>query len=160
MTRAPGFPRPERISFGRASHAASLSAFAGSAISAVLFCGLTILWTGLRGWSLMEIAYLPVLVIMAGTLGSLAALPASLMLGAPILWFWGTRISARPRLYGLVLALVGAVAGWAIFGPFLGGGLGVVTALARYACPLFGAVVAGLHPVILAWIARGNPPAF
>lgn len=60
--------------------------------------------------------------------------------------------------YGRTLAVVGAVAGWAAYEPFFSGGLGAISNPARYACPLFGAIVAGLHPVILGWIGRGNEP--
>lgn len=158
MTRAPGFPRPERISFGRALHAASLSAFAGSAISAVLFCVVTVILVGLRGWSPIELAYLPILAIMAAIFGSLVALPTSLVLGVPVLWLWGRRIATRPRLYALFLALIGAGVGWAVYEPFFSGDIGVISKPARYACPLFGAVVAGLHPIGLAFQHLGEAP--
>jgi hypothetical protein len=144
----------ERTRFGIALHAASLSAFAGSAISAILLCGVMIL-DGSQVRSLTDAAFLPIVGFIAGLLGLIVALPASLLIGAPLLWIGGSAMQVQPRRYALLLASVGALAGWATYGPFFSGGLGAISKPARYACPLFGAVVAGLRPFILAWIARG-----
>jgi hypothetical protein len=144
----------ERPRFGRALHTASLSAFAGSAISAVLLCGVMIL-DGSQVRSATDAAFLPIAAFIAGLIGLIVALPASLLIGAPLLWVAGVAIQVRPRRYALLLSLVGALVGWAAYEPFFSGDIGAISGPARYACPLFGAVVAGLHPVILAWIDRG-----
>jgi len=148
----------ERPRFGRALHTASLSAFAGSAISAVLLCGVMIL-DGSQVRSATDAAFLPVAAFMAGLIGLIVALPASLLIGAPLLWATGAAIQVRPRRYALLFALIGCVTGWAAYQPFFSGEIGAISGPARYACPLFGAVVAGLHPIILAWIARGKVTA-
>lgn len=146
----------DRIGLDRALYAASLSALAGSATSAVMLCGVMIL-DGSQVRSATDAAFLPIVGFIAGLLGLIAALPASLLIGAPLLWAAGAAMQVRPRPFALLLALFGALVGWAAYDPFSSDGLGAISEPARYACPLFGAVVAGLHPAVLAWIARADP---
>lgn len=153
-------PHPRRL--GKAVHAASLSAFLGSVLSAALLC------VGMCGvliidepqvLSAADILVLPVVAFIAGVFGLIASLPAALVLGAPVLWFWSASMQAYPKPNSVLLALVGGVAGWAMYQRFFSGDLDAISRMAQFACPLFGTIVGGLHPLLFAWIGEGGQPA-
>ena len=101
-------------------------------------------------------ATIPGIGIIAGILGFIAAFPTALILGTPIVWLWGRRFAASPILSSILLAVIGAGLGRWMFFLFFNSGLGAFIDPARYACPIFGAVVAGLHPILAAWLYQGK----
>lgn len=131
--------------------AAGFAAVAGSFLSTILFCFyVAIMTTGAR--SAADYAAIPGIGIIAGTLGLVTAFPTALVLGTPIVWLWGRRFAASPILPSVLLAVIGAGLGRWMFFLFFNSGLGAFIDPARYACPIFGAVVAGLHPMLTAWL--------
>jgi hypothetical protein len=138
--------------------AAGFAAVAGSFLSTILFClYIAVNMTG--GRSAAGYATIPGIGIIAGILGFIAALPTALILGIPIVWLWGRRFAASPILSSILLAVIGAGLGRWMFFLFFDSGLGAFIDPARYACPTFGAVVAGLHPILAAWLYQDKDGA-
>lgn len=128
---------------------AVFSAVAGSLISAILFC-LYLAISIDAAHNAADYAFIPGIGIIAGILGFIAAFPTALILGTPIVWLWGQRFVASPILSSILLAVIGAGLGCWMFLMFFNSGLGAFIDPAKYACPIFGAVVASLHPILAA----------
>jgi hypothetical protein len=130
---------------------AGIAAIAGSFFSTILFCLYTAI--NMAGFhSAADYLTIPGIGIIAGILGFMAALPTALILGTPIVWLWGRQFSTSPILSAVLLTVIGAGLGRLMFFLFFNDGLGAFIEPARYACPIFGAVVASLHPILAAWL--------
>lgn len=134
---------------------AGFSAVVGSFVSAIIFCLYTIICTtGVR--SAADFAIIPGIGFMAGILGFIAALPTAMALGIPIVWLLGRQFAGSPIVSSILLGLFGGFLGRWMFVQFFNDGLGVFIDTSRYACPIFGAVVAGCHPVFASRLYRDN----
>ncbi|WP_207095688.1 hypothetical protein [Novosphingobium sp. PY1] len=139
---------------GRALATSFLSAIAGSVLSTALLCAfLTVRSLGPSSTGLVALL---ILGIMSFFMGLLFAIPAALLIGAPLTWAIGDSVSSsKATITAPAFALIGALVGWGVF-VAVGDDTSGIAQIAKIACPLYGAVVAGLHPIVARWLAKST----
>ena len=129
---------------GRGLLSAVLASIFGCGLGAILFC-IVLIATGDLTHPLDSIVIVPFI----GLFGWFFALPASLLIGAPLIWSFGNRFVSASVPWSIALAVVGGIFG-ALFGSIVFPH-DVFFAVSRmgYACACFGAAVGGMHPVAI-----------
>lgn len=130
---------------------AFLSALLGSFVATIILC-VGLLFFGSGFFSLEGIIGLFMLAAIAGTMGVIFSAPLSMLFGAPIVRLWGYRMAASPLPFSLLLSMVGAVGGWAVFAAAFDGGIGSADRTYIIACLIYGATVAGTLPIMTSWL--------
>ncbi|WP_336953082.1 hypothetical protein [Sphingobium aromaticivastans] len=141
------------LSIAQSLKVAFLSAFAGCFLSTIIFC-CGILATADGMFSLKGIIAVQMWGALVGTMALLFSIPAALILGTPLHCILTLQVAANPKSYAVLFALIGAAVGWIIFLVMFSDGLGSTIEMAKYACPLYGAGVAGIMPLTAAWLNK------
>jgi len=141
------------LSIAQSLKIAFLSAFAGCFLSTIILCcGIVATVDGML--SLKGIIVVQMWGALIGMMGLLFSIPAALILGTPLHCILTFQVAANPKLYAGLFALIGAAVGWIIFLVMFSDGSLSTVAMAKYACPLYGAGVAGVMPLTAAWLNK------
>lgn len=141
------------FSIAQSLKVAFLSAFAGCFLSTIILC-CSILATVDGMFTMKGVIVVQMWGALVGTMGLLFSIPAALILGTPLHCIFTLQVAANPKSYAGLFALIGAAVGWIIFWVMFSDGSRSTVEMAKYACPLYGAGVAGIMPMTAAWLNK------